>query len=76
MKNWMGKVRRTRRERSVAFESAGAAYKSKLACPSSPMISLGREGWGQGSRCDPLESLFRCFLGEQIPSTVARRQKE
>ena len=76
MKSWMEKVRWTRRERSVAFESVDAAYRSNFACPSSPKISLGIEVWGQGSRCDALDSLFRCFLGRQIPSPVARRRKE
>lgn len=76
MKGWTEKVQRTRRERSVAFESVDVAYRSNFACPSSPKISLGIEGWSQGSQCGALESLFRCFLGKQIPSPVARRRKE
>jgi hypothetical protein len=67
MKSWMEKVRRKQRERSVAFELVGAAYKSKFACLSSPKISLGIEGWGQGFRCDALVSLFRYSLGKQFP---------
>ena len=74
MRSWMKKVRRMRRERSVAFESVDAAYRSNFACLSSLKISLGMEDWGQGSRCDALDSLFRCFLGRQIPSPVARRR--
>jgi len=63
MRSRLEKVRWTRRERSEAFESVGAACGSRVARPSSQEISLGMDEWDQSSQCAVLVCLLRRFRG-------------